>query len=204
MKCPVTGKMCPKPRVYHVTEIEDGTASKQLDLCPDCFAAYVKKEPVEKEPEPQLPDLPNLKNLTPQVADEFVQDMMTFVEKIVQKHQPLVVPQDLKTCKCGSTTLDIAKTGKMGCPECYKTFEEEMQPVIFNAHSGPNSSEQIEHVGKKPKNWTPPAPPPESPKMKMVKLNYKMKMAIQEEDYEYAARLRDEIKKITDGLKSED
>lgn len=197
-KCPITGKLCKQPKVYHVTEIENGAVSKAFSLCAHCFEAYVNNKPVEEKTPPPSPMLDQIK---PQLADQFVEDMVAFVKQIVQNQHDIIPPtipkEALKCCpNCNHTTMDIIKTGKLGCPYCYTAFEGELSNVIYATHAGPGSPEQLTHTGKKPKNWQPPAPPPENKKLTLIKLQYKMNLAVKEEDYEYAAKLRDQIKEL--------
>lgn len=105
----------------------------------------------------------------------------------------------LKCPNCGMSYEDFIQTGKFGCSECYDTFSERINPVLKNIH-GTNA-----HVGRKSRMLT------NNVKEKKVednkketknendeikKLNDELKMAIKEERYEDAAKLRDKIKEI--------
>lgn len=110
---------------------------------------------------------------------------------------------DIKTLsceKCGYTFDDIVKTGKLGCQNCYDTFEEHLNPIIkriqgADTHVGRIgkvidskivvSEENKKQTDEKTKE-----------KSKIEKLKGQLKKAIEEEKYEEAAKLRDEIKKL--------
>ena len=48
-------------------------------------------------------------------------------------------------CKCcGGAFADIAESGKVGCPECYKTFYNELLPYLKRVHGS------TKHIGKIP------------------------------------------------------
>ena len=96
---------------------------------------------------------------------------------------------------CGSTLNDIKRTGKVGCADCYDTFFSELMPTIRNIHGN------TEHKGKRPnvieytvnedkKDQT------ESAEDKLSALRAELKKAIEDENFERAAQLRDEIKKL--------
>lgn len=113
----------------------------------------------------------------------------------------------LKCNHCGYTFEDIANTGKLGCGDCYETFEERLDPIIrriqgANTHVGRigkiidnkidqkvnNQSKQVQNNHNKGKD--------QKEESQLEKLQNKLKQAIKEEHYEEAAKIRDEIKKI--------
>lgn len=96
-----------------------------------------------------------------------------------------------KTCPvCNSTFSDIAHSGKMGCAQCYKTFDSELMPSLKRVHGS------TKHVGKVPNN----APLAVVPKEDTVEaLKIQLGRAVAEERYEDAAKLRDKIKEMEGG-----
>jgi len=78
-------------------------------------------------------------------------------------------------CSCGHTIRDIVFTGRVGCGNCYEYFKKELMPLIEMYQSS------LKHKGKVPKNI-------------ILTLEEQLKRAVAKEDYETAARLRDEIK----------
>ncbi len=92
-----------------------------------------------------------------------------------------------KSCPvCGMTLSRFSKTGMLGCPECYNTFEKELRPMILKIQKGEN------HKGKLP-NSVPPK------KKTLETLREELKAAIEKEDFEKAAILRDRIKEEEHG-----
>lgn len=88
---------------------------------------------------------------------------------------------------CGTTFSDIAKSGKMGCGECYKTFKDEILPYIKRVHGA------TKHAGKIPNR----APLIVRPKEKTVAdLRQELSRLVAEEKYEQAAVVRDKIKEM--------
>lgn len=94
---------------------------------------------------------------------------------------------DKKCPQCKQTFSQIAKTGKVGCPECYKTFKSELLPYIKRVHGS------TVHVGKVP-NSAPLIVKPKTPSIEDLRLE--LNKLISEEKYEQAAVIRDEIKRI--------
>jgi len=95
-------------------------------------------------------------------------------------------PPMLKCPVCGFTQADFKKTGRLGCSGCYEAFEEGLTPLLKSMHKG------IEHIGKLPvhaakhKNIT----------LQLEDLRRNLEKAIQEEHYEMAASLRDQIRNL--------
>lgn len=98
-------------------------------------------------------------------------------------------------CKlCGSTMDDIKRTGKVGCSECYDTFFSELMPTIRSIHGN------TEHIGKRPVieyEKIEDEKPEEAQKGESVDdLRAQLKQAIEDENFERAAQLRDRIKEL--------
>lgn len=89
---------------------------------------------------------------------------------------------------CGSTFDDIASTGKIGCPECYKVYYDKLLPSIHRMHG------KTEHTGKVPRGAG------EEVKLayRLSELRSRLNSAIDEQNFEAAAQLRDEIKRMGD------
>lgn len=95
-----------------------------------------------------------------------------------------------KKCQgCGSTFDDFRRRGKAGCPECYRTFTEELEPTIRSIHGNAN------HNGRAPSRFKVKFERDD----KLKTLKKELKEAISSENFEKAAELRDEIKKIEGG-----
>jgi protein arginine kinase activator len=93
----------------------------------------------------------------------------------------------LKCPACGFTQADFKKAGRLGCPECYKTFAEPLEGLLKTMHKG------TRHVGKVPESLRQNRDLTDRLKLLQKKLN----KAIDREDFEEAAILRDEIKQTT-------
>lgn len=90
---------------------------------------------------------------------------------------------------CGFAHTDFKKTGRLGCPACYEHFSEGLMSLLKSMHKG------VRHVGKVPKRFR---------KLKkaldtsdrLKALQSKLGKAIEEEKFELAAEVRDEIRAL--------
>ena len=93
---------------------------------------------------------------------------------------------------CGSTYAEIAKTGQVGCTHCYELFADQLYPSIRRIHGntthcGKNSGKQAAQV-QKPAEMT--------KEQQIAELKKQLDAAVQEQDFERAAELRDKIKEM--------
>jgi|TARA_Y100000588_G_scaffold110850_1_gene121513 protein arginine kinase activator len=85
---------------------------------------------------------------------------------------------------CGFTHADFKKSGRLGCPECYSIFEVPLESMVKQMHKG------TEHQGKFPKALR----QARAATVARENLQERLAKAIEEENYEMAAQLRDELK----------
>jgi len=88
---------------------------------------------------------------------------------------------------CGVSFAEFRKTGTLGCPACYDSFQPMLGQVIERAQAGGTA-----HVGRAPKA----AAELELRKARREKLVRELESAVTAEQYERAARLRDELAAI--------
>lgn len=109
--------------------------------------------------------------------------------------------KELKTLRCdscGYTFDDIANTGRLGCKDCYDVFEERLNPIIRKVQGADHHVGRIgKIIDQKIESKGQPKKEEKNKEMsKIEKLQEDLKVAIQEERYEDAAKIRDEIKKL--------
>lgn len=98
---------------------------------------------------------------------------------------------NIKRCEfCNTSIEEIANTGKLGCENCYSAFYNELLPFIKKVHGS------VRHVGKKPDKFKAKAENV-SKENKLSELREKLKEAIEKQEFEQAAILRDEINALT-------
>ena len=113
--------------------------------------------------------------------------------------------KQLKCDNCGYTFDDIANTGKLGCGNCYTVFEDRIDPILkriqgSNRHVGRigkivdnKIDSKIEGKNQKEEKEEKVKPNEQD---KLSQLKEELKLAIKDERYEDAAKIRDEIKKM--------
>jgi protein arginine kinase activator len=94
---------------------------------------------------------------------------------------------DLKCPHCGFTQADFKKAGRLGCPDCYRTFADGMESLLKSMHKG------TKHVGKVPDLLRQGRDVTD----RLRALQRKLAKAIEDEQFELAAQLRDEIKQTS-------
>ena len=93
-----------------------------------------------------------------------------------------------KACPaCGMTYDDFRKVGRLGCAECYATFKRSLGSLLKRIHGSPI------HVGKSPVRLLKPS---KMAKTELLDLKRKLERAIESEEFEDAAKLRDQIRRL--------
>ena len=158
MKC----DNCGAPSVYHSTLIVNGV-SRKTSLCRDCAI----KEGVFTTEQPSLLD---------EMFSSFA-DLLGF-----EQVENVVCPV------CKTSLREFKSTGKLGCPNCYEMFREEISNLIkriapFEKHK--QDSIKIKPCNKKL-----------TKEEQIAVLREQMKQAVSEERYEDAAKIKKQIAKL--------
>lgn len=100
-----------------------------------------------------------------------------------------VEKKSLRCPACGLKYSQFKETGRLGCPECYKSFEPQLTQLLTRIH-GCSS-----HSGKKYETCAPDgAAGGELSARLLDALKKELKAAVAREDFETAAGLRDKIR----------
>lgn len=92
----------------------------------------------------------------------------------------------LKCSVCGFTQADFKKTGRLGCSACYAVFGDGLSSMLKNMHKGTT------HTGKAPAALQERRERGE----KLRALQDHLNTAVAAEEYERAADLRDQIRRM--------
>jgi protein arginine kinase activator len=156
-----------KPATIFLSKISSDNKKQDWNLCDAC----AKAKGVDMDPAAFL------------IADA---DLMLGLGAS-QELDPSAGAVEVKCARCGFSQADFKKSGRLGCPECYHTFAEGLAGLLKTMHKG------TRHTGK-----TPEALRQTRDAVDRVKsLQKKLAKAIEQEDYETAAAVRDEIKAMT-------
>jgi protein arginine kinase activator len=155
---------CGKIATVHLTEIKNGKKIEK-HLCEQCAA---QSEGLSTKPMP-------------------INELLT---NFVMNHTGLATkPQEAMVCPhCGITWSEFRQSGLLGCEHDYPTFEKEMTPLLQRAHEG-----AAHHVGKVPTRRGGTGVPVKRT-LDATKLRKELARAVETEDYEKAAKLRDQIR----------
>ena len=151
-----------KPATVHLTQIV-GEKMQKLDLCEDCAKAKGVNDPTS-----------------------FAMADLMLGLGASQELDPSAGAVEVKCVRCGFSQADFKKSGRLGCPECYKTFAEGLSGLLRTMHKG------VRHTGKTPEALRQTRETVD----RLKSLQKKLAKAIEGEDYEAAATLRDEIKTV--------
>ena len=88
---------------------------------------------------------------------------------------------------CGLSGSDFKEVGRLGCPQCYSTFEGHLRGLLRRIHGG------TQHVGKV---YLPPDTTLSDREERLAGLRKKLQRAIDTEDFERAAEIRDQIRSL--------
>lgn len=104
---------------------------------------------------------------------------------------------DVETCpNCGYTFDEYTKTGLFGCPRCYDTFKDRLD-LLFLKMNGKNRHVPLEGATTlKEKMQKDKESKNDKKTIKLEDLKKQLKELVQKEEYEKAAIVRDEIKKL--------
>lgn len=112
--------------------------------------------------------------------------------QLIEAVAPELKELSSKTCpECGTNYLEFRQTMKLGCPHDYEVFDKALEQLLERIHGA------VEHVGKVPgsmtgaRGWQ-----DDAVSGRLEILQRKMEKAVEKEDYEKAAKLRDQIRHI--------
>lgn len=168
-----------RPATMHYTKIVNGKKT-EFHLCEHC--AQDKGE---------MFSIDWGKNFS---FDNLLSGLFNFDPELQIVKQQTAPNHDVLRCShCGMTFNQFLNTSRFGCPHCYETFHHQLVPILSRLHGG-----NMEHEGKIPVRiggsiYT---------KKKMAELKDALHLAIEREEFEKAAELRDQIRAL-EGASSE-
>ena len=163
---------CNKPKTVHVTEIKGGKKVEK-HLCKDCPYAN-EGVPAGKGGHQPINEL-----------------LTNFVLATTNAAQ-----QQGDACpETGLTWQEFRNSGLLGHECNYDVFEKQLTPLLQRAHEG-----ATHHVGKRPDRGARGAASERKRQQRELgKLRRELTQAIEAEDYELAASLRDKVKAVEGG-----
>lgn len=138
-----------------------------LNLCRECAEKRGFRNPLEGVPFPLA---------------EFLASMLSQAQLQKPEKHPHIV-----CSACGMSFSDFTQCGRLGCGNCYVTFRSQLDDLLRKVHGS------TLHRGKFPQTTGDVMQPLREER----KLQEDLKKAIQDEDFERAAQIRDRLKTMT-------
>lgn len=111
------------------------------------------------------------------------------IEPIFQSSTASAKPktEELRCKRCNLSFKEFVQVGKFGCEDCYKTFDNQLNPILKRVHSGNTA-----HIGKIPNRMGDTI----HLRKQVAQLKEVLKDLIEKEEFEKAAEIRDEIRSL--------
>lgn len=158
-----------RPATYHMTKVVNGHKT-ELHLCEQCAR---ERDELVAEPNFSMQKLLSglLKIGMPGAEMDF---------------DSAPRPSEPACPGCGMSYSDFARTGRVGCDRCYIEFGERMEPLLRRIHGA------VQHTGKVPARGAAQL----RKRREIDQLRQRLQEAVRAEQFEEAARLRDQIRQL--------
>lgn len=163
-----------RPASLHFTKIINGEKT-EFHICEQCA----------KEKGEQFPGTNSFS------IHQLLSGLLHFEQPV--KAETAQANNELTCDKCQMTYEQFTRVGRFGCAHCYKSFEKKLDPILKRVHSGNHT-----HSGKFPERIGGGI----QLQRQIDALKQQLKSYVEEEEFEKAAELRDEIR-VLDQQKNE-
>ncbi|MEM9109047.1 MAG: UvrB/UvrC motif-containing protein [Planctomycetota bacterium] len=160
---------CDRPATYHAVEIVKGKKIEK-HLCDQCAAED---------------------GLSIKSAHAPINELLTNFVKASGSSEKVTNTLDLTCPDCGLSFSEFRDKSLLGCSGCYATFEAPLTNLLERAHEGGNH-----HVGKVPRRGGGAS---EQRQLQITRIRKRLDDAVDAEDYELAAQLRDDLTELENG-----
>lgn len=109
------------------------------------------------------------------------------LSSFIMAHTGVAELAELSCPQCGLSFLEFRQHGLLGCPNDYEVFEQPLDGLLTRVHG-----QETHHVGKVPTRGS----SQQKKNMEMLRLQRELAEAVESEEYEKAAQLRDRIKEF--------
>jgi protein arginine kinase activator len=156
-----------------------------MDLCEECKKRKQELRFVEVKDGKRV-----VRNLCTKCAEKLA-DALPRAQRGRRKAGTVTGETALTCPNCGLTFEEFRRTAKLGCEVCFEAFSEKLDPLLQDLHASAH------YTGK------PYAPDDQKTGLvrRIHELKSAMEKAVVDENFEEAARLRDEIKSMEEKLR---
>jgi protein arginine kinase activator len=97
-------------------------------------------------------------------------------------------PRTGDTCpRCGGSLQDFRESGRLGCPDCYRSFEVPLRDLLRRLHGS------TQHMGERYADKEKALPAAQA-RPQAAELREQLRLAVETENFELAAELRDRLR----------
>lgn len=118
--------------------------------------------------------------------------LTSLLDTNISPQHSFIYGEDNSCQRCGMTFIRFKQEGRLGCEACYEVFEKRLNPLIKKIQGS-----QL-HVGKVPKRTGGVI----QLKRQVKQLKLKLQQLIEAEEFEAAAKIRDEVREIEEKIKN--
>jgi protein arginine kinase activator len=162
-----------RPASLHFTKVVNGEKT-EFHLCDKCAQ--------------EKGDIYIINNSSGFSINNLLAGLFSIEPQIQQSQQNPFEKKEVLQCEhCSMTFPQFIKVGRFGCSHCYTVFKDQLKPIYKRLHSGNWS-----HNGKIPKRIGGGI----HLKKQVENLKNELKELIQQEEFEKAAKIRDEIRTL--------
>lgn len=163
---------CQQKEATYTVSMMMGGATTQRHLCADCMARMNMNIASG-----------NMKSLLSAILNALGSSEMS-------EGEPENTDQPDITCpSCGMTLSRFTKGGRLGCPGCYQAFSEQLKPMLSQLHG------RTQHAGRQPLM----SEEDQTLRRTRDELTRRLEQAVNQEEYEQAAKLRDQLRTLMAG-----
>ncbi len=162
----------------HLTQIVNNE-KKTLHLCKQCAEARGFHSPLDNVPFP-------------------LADILSGMVSAAGNALPAEAGEQLTCSKCGLTFHMFTRQGRFGCGECYRAFRPRLEPIMRKIHGSSLHRGQPPVIVAENDDEDSPIPVKEE-----ERLEAELQKAIEGEDFERAAEIRDKLKTIRSGTSAD-
>jgi len=164
MPCQICGKAL---ATIHLTEIENN-ATNELHVCEKCAEERGFHGPGSK-------------------------GKISIVDQFLQLAAGTGAEESQVRCRrCGLAFSEFRRIGRLGCSQCYVSFQGQLRPILRKVHGG------VLHAGKSPARDEGRL----RRRREVERLQEDLERAVRREEYERAAEIRDRLREVLESEKA--
>ena len=180
MKC----DRCNNEAIFEIHFI-DNENKKTISLCRDCYFKYIDE---------LMPNLNKNSDGLKYFQEAFTDIINNIAENIMNYDSKNEDKGEKKCSHCGTTLSQILEKGKIGCSQCYEDFKDEAIGLLNSTNKDTDNNKEISKIDEEINNI----------QSEIFKKKEELNELVNNEEYEKAASIRDEINILIDDIEKID